>query len=92
MDYDVTIIGSGVVGLAIARELSISGLSVLVLEKEHRSGEEISSRNSGVIHAGMYYSTNTLKAKLCVDGNRYLYDYLKNKKDFSICATYNFAQ
>ena len=80
MDYDVTIIGSGVVGLAIARELSISGLSVLVLEKEHRSGEEISSRNSGVIHAGMYYSTDTLKAKLCVDGNRYLYDYLKNKK------------
>jgi len=80
MDYEAVIVGSGVVGLAIARELSVSGLNVLVLEKEHRSGEEISSRNSGVIHAGMYYPTNTLKAKLCVTGNQYLYDYLKNKK------------
>lgn len=68
MDYDVTIIGSGVVGLAIARELSISGLSVLVIEKNSRSGEEISSRNSGVIHAGMYYPANSFKAKFCVLG------------------------
>ena len=79
MDYEATIIGSGVVGLAIARELSISGLKVLVLEKEHRSGEEISSRNSGVIHAGMYYPSNSLKARLCVEGNRYLYKYIKEK-------------
>jgi len=80
MDYEVTIIGSGVVGLAIARELSISGLSVLVIEKNHRSGEEISSRNSGVIHAGMYYPTNSLKAKFCVLGNKYLYNYINEKK------------
>ena len=49
MDYEAVIVGSGVIGLAIARELSIAGINVLLIEKNHRSGEEISSRNSGVI-------------------------------------------
>ena len=60
--FEVVIIGAGVIGLAIARHLSESGISVLVVEKEHRSGEGVSSRNSGVIHAGIYYPTSSLKA------------------------------
>lgn len=79
MDYEVTIIGSGVVGLAIARQLSKKGFNVLVIEKNARSGEEISSRNSGVIHAGMYYASGSLKANLCVLGNKYLYEYIALK-------------
>lgn len=79
MDYEAVIVGSGVIGLAIARELSIAGINVLVVEKNHRSGEEISSRNSGVIHAGMYYPSNSLKATFCVLGNSYLYDYVNEK-------------
>ena len=66
-------------GLSIARRLSKDGLNVLVLEKESRSGEDISSRNSGVIHAGMYYPTSSLKANLCVKGNEMLYDYAIGK-------------
>ncbi len=73
--FDSVIIGAGVIGLSIARLLSKEGLNVLVLEKEGRSGEGISSRNSGVIHAGMYYPTSSLKAKLCIKGNAMLYDY-----------------
>ena len=79
MDYEVTVIGSGVVGLAIARQLSKKGFNVLVVEKNTRSGEEISSRNSGVIHAGMYYASGSLKANLCVLGNKYLYEYIALK-------------
>lgn len=60
--------------------MSKAGLSVLVLEKEPRSGESTSSRNSGVIHAGMYYQDNTLKAKLCVEGNALLYKYAEEKR------------
>ena len=80
LDYDATVIGAGVVGLAIAKELCASGLSVLVLEKHSRSGEEISSRNSGVIHAGMYYPFDSLKARLCIKGNKSLYAYINNKR------------
>ena len=79
-DVDAVIIGAGVVGLSIAKSLSESGMEVLVVEQEHRSGEGISSRNSGVIHAGMYYPKKSLKAELCVIGNRLLYEYCSLKK------------
>ena len=77
--FDAVIIGAGVIGLAIAKHLSEEGMQVVVLEKAERSGESTSSRNSGVIHAGMYYPVNSLKAKLCVEGNSLLYDYAKKK-------------
>ncbi|KPQ28181.1 MAG: putative dehydrogenase [Marinobacter excellens HL-55] len=69
------VIGSGVVGLAIGCELARSGREVLVLEAGSRFGEGISSRNSEVIHAGIYYPDNSLKAALCVRGRQLLYDY-----------------
>ena len=72
---DVCIVGAGVIGLAIARELAISGKDVLLLEKGPRFGEGVSSRNSEVIHAGIYYPTGSLKAELCVRGKSLLYEY-----------------
>lgn len=71
---DITIIGAGVVGLAVAAELARPGANLFILEKNGRCGEGISSRNSEVIHAGMYYPENSLKALLCVEGNRLLYE------------------
>jgi L-2-hydroxyglutarate oxidase LhgO len=72
---DCVVIGAGVVGLALARHLALTGLEVVVLESEDRIGTGISSRNSEVIHAGIYYPTGSLKARLCVAGNRALYTY-----------------
>ena len=77
---DVIVIGGGVIGLSIARELSRSGKETIVLEKNERAGDVTSSRNSGVIHAGIYYPENFLKTKLCVEGNRLIYKYAKEKK------------
>ena len=74
-DFDAIIIGAGVIGLAIARQLSMHGHSVLVLEKASRAGTETSSRNSEVIHAGIYYPSSSLKARLCVEGRDLLYDF-----------------
>ncbi|MGK0290948.1 MAG: L-2-hydroxyglutarate oxidase LhgO [bacterium] len=74
-NIDITIIGAGVVGLAIAKELSEGNKNVLVLEQHHSFGQETSSRNSEVIHAGIYYPKNSLKAKLCVEGKDLLYQY-----------------
>ena len=65
--------GAGVVGLACARALAASGREVLVLEAEPHVGSGVSSRNSGVIHAGMYYPRGSLKGRACVDGRRRLY-------------------
>ncbi len=75
MDYDIVIIGAGVVGLAISNELATRGFSVLVIEKNFTFGIDQSSRNSEVIHAGIYYNTGSLKAKFCVEGRRLLYQY-----------------
>ena len=72
---DCVVIGAGVVGLALARELARRGREVVVLESEDRIGTGISSRNSEVIHAGIYYPAGSLKARLCVAGNRALYAY-----------------
>lgn len=75
MDAGITIIGAGVIGLAIAEELSGKYPGVFVVEKHNTFGQETSSRNSEVIHAGIYYIKGSHKARLCVEGNRLLYDY-----------------
>lgn len=75
---DTCVVGAGVVGLAIARQLSAKGRDVLVLEAGPRFGGGISSRSSEVVHAGLYYPPNSLKAKLCVRGKALLYDYCKS--------------
>ncbi|MFC1952442.1 NAD(P)/FAD-dependent oxidoreductase [Chloroflexota bacterium] len=71
---DITIIGAGVVGLAIAEQVAREDREVYVLEKNERFGQETSSRNSEVIHSGMYNREGSLKAKMCVAGNRMLHD------------------
>ena len=76
---DTVVIGAGVVGLAIARELALLGREVIVLEKNRAVGEETSARNSEVIHAGIYYPPDSLKARLCVEGRQRLYDYCAEK-------------
>ncbi len=75
VDYDVLIVGSGVVGLAIANQLSSLGMSILLVERHSSFGKETSSRNSEVVHSGIYYEKDSLKAKLCVGGNKLLYDW-----------------
>jgi L-2-hydroxyglutarate oxidase LhgO len=72
-DIDTTVIGAGVVGLAIARSLAAAGRQVLILERNNAFGAETSSRNSEVIHAGLYYPAGSLRARLCVDGRHALY-------------------
>ena len=69
------VLGAGVVGLAIARELALAGREVIVLEAEDAIGTHTSSRNSEVIHAGIYYPKASLKARTCVEGKHLLYDY-----------------
>src|SRR3954471_5475212 len=73
-DTGVAVIGAGVVGLAVAARLA-EAAEVVVLERRARHGQETSSRNSEVIHGGMYYPTGSLKARLCVEGSRQLYDF-----------------
>lgn len=72
MDADVVVVGAGAVGLACAAELSRAGLSVVVAERRASPGQETSSRNSQVLHAGIYYAAGSLKARLCLAGNRSL--------------------
>ena len=72
---DAAVIGAGVVGLAVARELAMAGREVVILEAEDAIGTHTSSRNSEVIHAGIYYPQGSLKAKACVEGRRLLYEY-----------------
>jgi L-2-hydroxyglutarate oxidase LhgO len=72
---DCVVIGAGVVGLAVARQLALAGREVIVLEAEGQIGTVTSSRNSEVIHAGIYYPTGSLKAQSCVAGKRMLYVY-----------------
>ena len=74
MDFDVIIVGGGVVGLACARESAKRKFSTLLIERHDSFGQETSSRNSEVIHSGIYYPIGSLKAKLCVAGNRRMYE------------------
>ncbi len=73
MDADLTIIGAGVIGLAIASECARPDRTVYLLERHDKFGTETSSRNSEVIHGGFYYRPGSLKAQLCLEGNRLLY-------------------
>lgn len=79
-DTDVVVIGAGVIGLACAREMALQGREVVLLERESQIATQTSSRNSEVIHAGLYYPTGSLKARLCVDGRRALYEYLDARR------------
>jgi len=73
------VIGAGVIGLSIAREIAAKGHEVIILEKATRCGDGITSRNSGVIHSGLYYEKNSEKAKLCLQGKELLYQYAKDR-------------
>jgi len=72
---DCIVIGGGVIGLAVARRLAMAGIETLVLEREANHGSQTSSRNSEVVHAGLYYAPGSLKARLCVRGREQLYRY-----------------
>lgn len=74
-ELDAVVIGGGVIGLALARALALQGREVTLLEADTRLGNHTSSRNSEVIHAGIYYPKGSLKARLCVEGKERLYQY-----------------
>jgi len=76
---EILIVGGGIIGLTIARELSARRGGVLVLEKEDRLGRHASGRNSGVLHAGIYYAPDSLKARSCLAGNRLMKAYCREK-------------
>lgn len=93
-DYSHTIIGAGVVGLAIAAELSKNPANnILLLEKNAAAGQETSSRNSEVIHAGIYYPTDSLKTKLCIRGSQLIYERAKSSSiEVQKCGKWLVAQ
>lgn len=76
---ETLVIGAGVVGLAAARALALAGSPTLLLEKNEKFGMETSSRNSEVIHAGIYYPAGSLKAQMCIEGRERLYDYCRSR-------------
>ena len=76
---EVAVIGGGVVGLATACAISARGFSICLFEKRHRLGLEASTHNSGVIHAGIYYPADSLKAELCVEGREHLYRFCREQ-------------
>ena len=86
-------IGAGVVGLAAARELSERYGNVLIIDKEESFGRGISSRNSEVVHSGLYYKQNSLKADLCIKGQKLLYDFCTERSiPHNICGKLIVAQ
>jgi L-2-hydroxyglutarate oxidase LhgO len=76
---DTIVVGAGVVGLAVARALAVDSRETIVLEQHRKFGEETSSRNSGVIHSGIYYPYGSLKARLCLRGKELLYQYCEQR-------------
>jgi len=86
-DFDAVVVGAGAVGLACGYAFAKRGRSVAVLEQEAAIGQGVSSRNSEVIHGGLYYPTGSLKARLCVAGRRALYPFLEaHHVDFDRCG------
>lgn len=79
-DTEVLVIGAGVIGLAIARQLASAGRDVLLIDAAQSFGSEISSRSSEVIHAGIYYPKNSLKAQMCVKGRHLMYEYCSQRE------------
>ena len=79
--YDVVVIGAGILGLAVSRELlsRYPRLRLAVLDKEPSVGQHQTGHNSGVLHSGIYYAPGSLKARLCVQGQRELYTYCERK-------------
>ena len=83
------VIGGGVAGLAVARTLSAELKDIILIEKNNQIGQEISSRNSEVIHAGIYYKPGSLKSKLCLEGKELLYEYLSKRNiDYLKCGKF----
>ena len=80
MDDRVGIVGGGIVGIAIARALALTGVEVTVIEKEHRLAAHQTGHNSGVVHAGLYYQPGSLKAKLCAEGRVRTREFCEEKK------------
>ncbi|WP_343562266.1 NAD(P)/FAD-dependent oxidoreductase [Kiloniella sp. b19] len=86
-ETDTVVIGAGIIGLAVAARQAQKGQDVILLESGHAIGDGVSGRNSGVLHAGIYYPANSLKAKLCVRGLNLLYDYCKTAAvPFNACG------
>lgn len=86
-DFDAVVVGAGAVGLACGYALSKRGLTVAVVEQDVAIGQGVSSRNSEVIHGGLYYPTGSLKARLCVSGRRLLYAFLDaHHVDYDRCG------
>jgi L-2-hydroxyglutarate oxidase LhgO len=91
-DADCIVIGAGVIGLAVARALAAQGRDVIILERERHFGMHLSSRNSEVIHAGIHYKPNSLKARMCVAGRELLYRYCaEHGIDSSRCGKFTVA-
>src|SRR3990167_1617526 len=79
-DAEFLIVGAGIIGLTLARELLAHGADkIILIEKENELGLHASGRNSGVLHAGIYYPPHTLKAKLCLEGNRLMQAYCRER-------------
>ncbi|MDQ1737586.1 MAG: (S)-2-hydroxyglutarate dehydrogenase [Pseudonocardiales bacterium] len=75
----IIVVGGGLVGLAVGQRLALSGREVVLIEKENRVAAHQSGHNSGVVHAGLYYTPGSLKARLCLEGRRLLFDYCQVK-------------
>ncbi|XP_015791545.1 L-2-hydroxyglutarate dehydrogenase, mitochondrial [Tetranychus urticae] len=87
--YDIALVGGGIIGVSTARLLSLKyrDFKIILLEKEKKLGVHQSGSNSGVIHSGIYYPPGSLKAKLCVEGSKKIYKYLKEKNiDYRRCG------
>ena len=92
-DYDILIIGAGVIGLSIAYNLAGSGKKILVIEKENNYGKGISSRNSEVVHSGIYYPEGSQKHKLCIRGRKLLKEFcINNNVWYNECGKLIVAQ
>ena len=76
---EVLVVGGGAVGVSVARYFALAGRQVILIDSEVTPGSVNSSRNSGVIHAGLYYASSPIKEKLCIRGKHLLYDYCKEK-------------